>query len=90
MAAATEKSYDWAEQQPSAQLGVQPRPWLMGESLTALSDLVCYVTLPTQTGGLGGDLGLCRVVMVLPTYFRDGAFPSSRTLWFVGSKRAPS
>ena len=74
----------------AAQLGVQPRPGLMGESLTALSDLVCSVTLPTQTGGLGGDLGLCRVVMLLPMYFRDGAFSSSGTLRFGGSKRAPS
>lgn len=42
---------------PADQLGARPRPSLMGKSLTALSDLVCYVTLPTQVEQLGRELG---------------------------------
>lgn len=50
---------------PSAdQPRVQPRPWPMGQSPTALSDLVCYVTLLTQTGGLGGSWDLHRQLVL--------------------------
>lgn len=71
---------------PEVQLGRWPRPWLMGKRLTALSDLVCSMTLLTQTGSCEGPWGLRRESVLLAKDGGDGASPSSRTLGFGGTE----
>lgn len=55
----------------------------MGESLAALSDLVCYVTLLTQMGCLGG---LAWGVGVLGPRIVEVRLLSSRRLRFGGTE----
>ena len=62
---------------PVDQLRVWPLLWLVGQSLTALSDLVCYVTLLTWTGGLGGTWSLCSELVLLPKDCGDWVSPSA-------------
>lgn len=76
----TEKSCDWAYQPPAIQLGVQPRPWLVGQGWTPFSDLACSMTPLGQPGSLEGPWGLHRDLVLLPEEHRDFGGTESPTL----------